>query len=73
MGTLLFNTRHGTAAVAVYRGSGIFILKRTLPNGRVDERTKVDVYHDDLSYYIGEAALMWSDLDRDDVEVKPVV
>ena len=73
MGTLLFNTRKGTATVAVYRGDGTFILRRTMPSGRVDERIKVDAYHDDLNYYIGEAALEWADLDREDVEVKPVV
>jgi hypothetical protein len=72
IGELWFRTKDGNNAIVhVYRGKGTFTLKRMMQDGTMEERSKIDVYGDDLKDYISEATLVWSDLERDGVELKP--
>jgi hypothetical protein len=56
--------------VWVYRGEHTFTLRR-IDGVRTEERTKGDPYNGDLSYYVSEAMLVWSDLKADGVEINP--
>jgi hypothetical protein len=72
IGELLFRTQDGGKAfVSVYRGRGIFTLKRMMQDGTIEEKINVDVYSGDLKDYVSDATLKWSDLERDTVEFKP--
>ncbi len=72
IGELWFCTKDGNnAIVRVCRGKGAFTLKRTMQDGTIEEKINVDVYSGDLKDYVSEAALKWSDLERDTVELKP--
>ena len=72
IGELLFSTKDGNrATVKVYRGKGTFTLKRMMPNGVMNERSKVDVYSGDLANYISEATLVWNDLKPEGVRLEP--
>jgi hypothetical protein len=72
IGELLFPTKDGNKAlVYVYRGKGTFTLRRMMQGGTMDERSNIDVYGGDLSDYVSEATLKWSDLERNGVELKP--
>jgi hypothetical protein len=71
IGEILFRTNDGNRAIVeVYRGKGTFTLKRVMQSGTVDERSNIDVYGGDLGDYVSEATLKWSDLERDNVELK---
>jgi hypothetical protein len=72
IGEILFQTKDGNkASVSAYRGKGTFALKRIMPDGTLEERSKIDVYCGDLKDYASEATLVWSDLERDGVVLKP--
>ncbi len=72
IGELLFRTKNGnTALVYVSRGKGTFTLRRMMPDGTREERSKIDVYGGDLKDYVSEATLIWSDLERDGVVLNP--
>jgi hypothetical protein len=72
VGELLFPIKDGgRALVWVYRCNHTFTLRRIMHGGRTEERTKSDPYNGDLSHYVSEAMLVWSDLELDGVEMKP--
>lgn len=71
-GEFLFRTKDGNKAVVyLEQGKGTFSLRRVMPEGSVDERSNIDVYHGNIDGYIAEATLKWSDLEREGVEWKP--
>jgi hypothetical protein len=47
-----------------------FSLKRMMQDGTMEEKINVDVHGGDLSDYVSEATLKWSDLKRDGIELK---
>jgi len=72
IGEILFSTKDGKkASVSVYRGKGTFTLKRMMPDGTMEERSKIDVYSGELRDYVSEATLVWSDLERDGAVLNP--
>ena len=72
IGELLFQTRSkGVAAVRVYRSKSSFRLTRAVQPSVIEEVSKVDSYNGDISHYILEATLKWTDLEREGVQWKP--
>jgi hypothetical protein len=72
IGELLFQARNkGLAAVRVYRGQSSFRLTRAVDPSIIEEVSKVDPYNGDISRYILEATLKWTDLEREGVQWKP--
>lgn len=72
IGELIFRTNDGKRAVVrVYRGNDTFTLRRVMWDGTLDERVNIDVYGGNLRGYASEAALKWSDLELDGVELRP--
>ena|ERR1700678_1854131 len=72
IGEFLFHTNDGNKAlVYAYRGKGTFTLKRMMQNGRMEERSNIDVYEGNANGYASEATLRWGDLEREGVVWKP--
>ncbi len=72
IGELLLRTKNGKrVAVQVYQGEGIFVMKRRMDDGTLDERRNVDVYRGSIEGYVSEATLKWHDLEREGFEWKP--
>lgn len=70
-GELLFTCKGSVVVVRVYRGDSTFTITRVIDPAVVEEVTKVDSYGGDITGYILEATLKWSDLEREGVQWKP--
>ena len=72
LGELVFRSREGgVAVVRVYRGDSSFTIIRVIAPAVTEEVSKVDSYDGDITGYILEATLKWSDLEREGVQWKP--